>query len=168
MLPDLQSILEAFVRQKVEFVIIGGMAAVAQGAPVTTFDLDICYRQSPENYRRLVSALKPMRPTLRAPEGTVPFVWDERTLELGCNFTLSTTAGDLDIFGELSPSLHYEDLLSDSMVLDLYGYPVQVMGLRDLIRTKVVLRRTKDKAVLDILRETLRLQEKGDPKSGNH
>ena len=45
MLPDLPSILEALVRQKVEFIIIGGMAAVAQGAPVTTFDLDICYRR---------------------------------------------------------------------------------------------------------------------------
>ncbi len=159
MLPDLPSILEALVRQKVEFIIIGGMAAVAQGAPVTTFDLDICYRRTLQNHRRLVAALKPFQPVLRAPGETVPFVWDDRTLELGSNFTLSTTAGDLDIFGELAGGARYESILPNSTALDLFGHPVRVIGLRDLIRTREALHRPKDAAALEILRETLRLQD---------
>jgi hypothetical protein len=143
------------------------MAAVAQGAPVTTFDLDICYRRSPENHRRLVAALKPFRPVLRAPGETVPFVWDDRTLELGSNFTLSTTAGDLDIFGELAGGATYESILPNSTALDLFGHPVRVMGLRDLIRTKEALRRAKDAATLEILRETLRLREEGGAEDRN-
>ncbi len=159
MLPDLQTILEALDGQGVEFIVIGGMAAVAQGAPITTFDLDICCRRSPENHRRVVAALRTFKPALRAPEGRVPFVWDEKTLELGCNFTLSTTAGDLDILGELGGGTTYDDLLPGSMVLDLFGHPVRVMGLSDLIQSKAALRRPKDEAVLEILRETLRLQD---------
>ncbi len=37
-LPD---ILQALVNGKVEFILVGGMAAVAQGAPLNTFDVDI-------------------------------------------------------------------------------------------------------------------------------
>jgi hypothetical protein len=159
MLPDLQNILEALVSQGVDFVIIGGMAAVAQGVPITTFDLDICYRRTAENHRKLVAALKPFKPALRAPGEPVPFVWDEKTLELGCNFTLSTTAGDLDILGELLGGITYDDVLAGATVLGLFGHPVKVMGLRDIIRTKEALRRPKDAAALEILRETLRLQD---------
>lgn len=166
MLPDLQAILEGLVGQGVEFLIIGGMAAVAQGAPVTTFDLDICYRRSPENHQRLVAALKPFKPALRAPSETVPFVWDARTLELGCNFTLSTVAGDLDILGELGEGTTYDDLIPGSAVLDLLGHPVRVMGLGDLIRAKEALGRLKDAAVLEILRETHRLQKESEAGDG--
>jgi len=165
MLPDLQNILEALVGQGVDFVIIGGMAAVAQGAPITTFDLDICYRRTPENHRKLVAALKPFKPALRAPGEPVAFVWDERTLKLWCNFTLSTTAGDLDILGELLGGITYDDVLPGAAVLELFGHPVRVMGLRDIIRTKEALRRPKDAAALEILRETLRLQERNKTQS---
>ncbi len=168
MLPDLQTILEALIGEGVEFIIIGGMAAVAQGAPITTFDLDICYRRSPENHRKRITALKPFKPALRAVGESAPFLWDERTLEFGSNFTLSMTAGDLDIFGELARGTTYESLLSGSTVLDLFGHPVQAMDIRDLIRTKEELRHTKDAAVLEILRETLRLREKSDAEGGEH
>ncbi len=89
----------------------------------------------------------------------MPFVWDEKTLELGCNFTLSTTAGDLDILGELLGGITYDDVLTGAQVLELFGHPVRVMGLRDIIRTKEALRRPKDAAALEILRETLRMQD---------
>jgi hypothetical protein len=161
MLPDLQSILEALASNEVEFLVIGGMAAVAQGVPITTFDLDICYRRSPKNHERLVATLKPFKPALRAPGGAIPIVWDERTLQFGCNFTLSTTAGDLDILGDLGEGKGYDDFLPGSKTLDLFGHPVLVMGLRDLIRSKEALRRPKDLAAIEILRQTLRLQEEG-------
>lgn len=167
MLPDLPTILEALVGHGVEFVIIGGMAAVAQGAPITTFDLDICHRRSAENHRRLVAALKLFKPALRAPGEAVPFVWDVRTLELGCNFTLSTTAGDLDILGELAGGATYDDLVPGSSDLELFGHRVRVMGLRDLLRAKETLGRPKDTAVIEILRETLRLKEQRSEGEGD-
>jgi hypothetical protein len=167
MLPDLPTILEALVGHGVEFVIIGGMAAVAQGAPITTFDLDICYRRSAENHRRFVAALRPFKPALRAPAEVVPFIWDVKTLELGCNFTLSTTAGDLDILGELARGVTYDDLVPGSTTLELFGHRVRVMGLSDLLRSKETLGRPKDTAVIEILRETLRLKEQRGERGGD-
>ncbi len=38
-----ESLLREFHRLEVEFVIIGGMAAVAQGSAYLTVDLDLCY-----------------------------------------------------------------------------------------------------------------------------
>jgi hypothetical protein len=37
------------VAHDVEFIVVGGVAAVLQGAPVVTFDLDILHRRTPEN-----------------------------------------------------------------------------------------------------------------------
>ena len=44
--------------REVEFVIVGGVAAVLHGAPVTTLDLDIVPRQTSENVTRLWELLE--------------------------------------------------------------------------------------------------------------
>ena len=41
--PDLSAILEGLLQADVEFILVGGLAAVVQGAPVTTFDVDIVH-----------------------------------------------------------------------------------------------------------------------------
>jgi len=38
--PSFREILELLNKHQVEYVVIGGVAAVIHGAPVTTFDLD--------------------------------------------------------------------------------------------------------------------------------
>lgn len=55
----------------VEFIIVGGVAAAAHGAARLTNDLDIVYRRSRKNARRLVAALAPYSPHPRGapPEG---------------------------------------------------------------------------------------------------
>ena len=37
--PDLSALIEGLSEAGIEYIIVGGLAAVAQGAPVTTFDL---------------------------------------------------------------------------------------------------------------------------------
>ena len=54
---DFKKILEVLVSQSVEFVVIGGLGAVLQGAPIATFDLDIVPSLSKENLDRLCTAL---------------------------------------------------------------------------------------------------------------
>ena len=50
-------IIGTLVAHDVEFIVVGGMAAVLQGAPVHTIDLDIVYALSEPNIERLQSAL---------------------------------------------------------------------------------------------------------------
>ena len=48
---DLSALLKGLNEAGVEFVLVGGVAAVAQGVPVTTFDLDIVHRQTDDRGR---------------------------------------------------------------------------------------------------------------------
>jgi len=49
MIPSFRDILEVFQSHGVEFIMVGGVAAVIQGAPVTTFDLATLIKVDEEN-----------------------------------------------------------------------------------------------------------------------
>lgn len=63
-LADLISIL---AKHEVEFIIVGGMAAVLRGTPVNTFDLNVVYERSTSNIERLLHALDEFQAIMRAP-----------------------------------------------------------------------------------------------------
>lgn len=54
---DPLAIIEALNRHGVPFLVIGGIAAGVQGAMWATFDLDITYRRTRPDLRRLAAAL---------------------------------------------------------------------------------------------------------------
>ena len=54
---DLPALLAKLCDAGVEFIVVGGAAAVIQGAPITTNDLDIVHRRTPENVARLIGLL---------------------------------------------------------------------------------------------------------------
>jgi hypothetical protein len=70
----LTSILDVLLEHEVEFVLVGALAAVAQGAPVTTHDVDIVHARTPENLDRLMAALASMKARYRggAPGSSLP------------------------------------------------------------------------------------------------
>ena len=55
---DFARILECLARHKVDFVLVGGVAAVLHGADINTFDLDIVQSREPGNLSRLLIALQ--------------------------------------------------------------------------------------------------------------
>jgi hypothetical protein len=58
MINRLVDVFASFQKQKVRYVIIGGIAAILHGVPRVTFDLDILIEASSENAQRLLDALK--------------------------------------------------------------------------------------------------------------
>lgn len=138
--------------EQVEFVVIGGLAVISHGHVRATIDLDICYARTPENLERLVRALRDLRPRLRGAPPELPFFWDVQTLRNGLNFTLTTTAGDIDVLGEVTGLGGYGELALRSETVDLYGAKVRIMSLADLIRSKAAAGRAKDLVDLEALR----------------
>jgi hypothetical protein len=61
---DTEAIIAVLARHGVEFIMIGGSAALALGAPVTTGDLDLVPRKVRENLDRLADALVEMHAEL--------------------------------------------------------------------------------------------------------
>ena len=146
MIPDYRALLGALGEHQVDFVIVGAVALVLHGSPRVTRDLDISYSRKLENLRRLSAALHDFKPRLRgAPDG-LPFVLDEATLHAGLNFTLTTTAGDLDLMGELLGVGGYEITHRLSVPMTIHGRSVAVLGLDGLERAKRAAGRLKDLA----------------------
>lgn len=157
---DYARIIGLLKQHRVEFIIIGGTAAIAQGVPIATLDLDICYRHTKDNCDRLAAALNPLHPTLRGAAPDLPFRWDGRTLFMGCNFTLNTDEGDIDLLGHIAGLGEYDNLLKGAVTLSLYGQDVLAMSLEDLVRAKKAAGRNKDKFHLIEIEATLRLRKK--------
>ena len=68
---DARTLLIRLCEAEVAFVIVGGMAAVAQGSAYITVDLDICYQRTPANLQRLTDALAVLKPQLRGAPASI-------------------------------------------------------------------------------------------------
>ena len=157
---DYRKIIPTLVQAKIKFIVIGGVAAIVHGSARTTFDLDVVYSRDPQNIRRLVQALKPYSPYLRdVPEG-LPFIFDEKTVQKGLNFTLNTELGYLDLLGEIVGGGAYEDLLPHSQEIEVFGVKCLCLGLERLIHVKRAAGRPKDFEVIAELEAILEEQMK--------
>ena len=154
----LERLLGALRAAHAEHIIAGGIAARIHGAARITQDVDLVYRRDPENLTRLVKALAPFKPYLRgAPKG-LPFEWSAATLKAGLNFTLTTTAWDIDLLGEIVGGGRFEELRKHTIVVDVFGHDTLVLNLPWLIRVKRAAGRPKDLeaiAELEVLQEEI-------------
>jgi hypothetical protein len=153
---DFARLIGALVGNDVEFVIVGGLAATIHGGARLTQDIDVVYRRSRENLERLVRALHPFAPYPRGAPPGLPFDWSEPTLRAGLNFTLTTSVGDIDLLGEIAGGGAYQDLLPETISVDLFGHHCRCLELTALIRVKRAAGRPKDHeaiAELEALRE---------------
>ena len=155
---DALSVLE---KHGVEFVVIGAFSAVAQGYPLPTEDLDVTPSRDRTNLERLAAALIELKAELRLPEEqTHAFPIDADYLARADSWTLTTTAGWLDILFAPAGTNGYEDLRRDAVQTTLRGTPVLLASLRDIIRMKEASRRPKDEAQLPALRRTLEVKRR--------
>jgi hypothetical protein len=152
----MEDIVRRLVAEKVEFVVVGMMSAVLQGSSLTTRDLDLCYRRTADNIARLVKVLRPLDPRPRGFPEDLPFVFDERTVQLGANFTLDIGVESLDLLGEMSGLGGYEQIIGRTVEVLYGGVRVRALALEDLIRTKTAAGREKDIAALPDLRALLK------------
>jgi hypothetical protein len=159
---DFRRVLEALAAHRVRHVVVGGAAMGLQGSSYRTQDIDIVYARDRENVARLVTALAPLKPKLRVqgePEG-LPFKFDAQTVLNGSNFTMTTTAGDIDILATIAGLGGYENVSRyvDEIVVISDGEPTPVLSLDGLIRSKRAANRPKDLLVLPELESMLELR----------
>lgn len=138
------ALLRVLSDNQIDYIVVGGVAAVVYGANRATFDIDIVYSRQSENIKRLARALAPLQPYLRNTPPGLPFKWDERTLLAGLNFTLETTLGYIDVLGEVTGGGSYVDLLPYSVEMDMYGVKTRCVTLERLIFLKRAAGRPKD------------------------
>lgn len=156
--PDPLEILRALERHGVRYVLIGAAAARVAGAPVVTEDVDVTPATDRGNLEQLAAALRELDARLRSSaelEG-VAFPIDAEMLTGAEMWTLTTSAGDLDLCFMPAGTRGYDDLRREASRECLgRGLIVTVASLRDVIRSKEAAGRDKDLAQLPLLRRTL-------------
>jgi hypothetical protein len=157
---DPRRILSTLVDRDVEFVVIGAIAAISQGGPLITEDLDITPSRESANLERLASALKALDARLRIPNDPsgIEFPIEPRFLGSVDSWTLKTPSGDIDLLFAPSGTEGYEDLKRGAVSAELWDHEVLVASLPDLIRMKEAAGRPKDLAQIPALRQTLEVR----------
>ncbi len=148
--------LRSLCERDIQFVLVGGLAAVLNGAPVDTYDVDVVHSREPANIERLLSFLQEIDAVFR--------IQPERRLRPtashlagGGHLNLITSLGPIDLLGTIGPGLSFSDLLPLSHEMAISeGMRIRVLNLETLISIKEQLASEKDLAVLPILRQTLR------------
>jgi len=152
---SLRATLRALREQQIEFILVGGLAAVLQGVPLNTYDIDIVHSREAGNIDLLLPVLDSLDAVFR--------IQPSRRLKPNASHlsgrghvNLLTRLGNLDLLCTIGDGLTYEDLLPDSVELDLGdGLRIRVLRLEKLIELKAALGGEKDRAMLPLLRRAL-------------
>ena len=150
----------ALTEGNVQFILVGGLAAVLNGAPINTNDVDVVHSRDAANIARLLPVLESLDAIYRIqPERRLRPT--ESYLVSSGHQNLVTRLGPLDLRGTIGRNLSYEDLLPHSVEMDIgEGIRIRVLDLETLIAIKEELGGEKDRAVLPTLRRTLEEKRK--------
>jgi hypothetical protein len=157
---ELTNLLELLCSAEADFILVGGLAAVSQGAPITTFDIDIVPSLEESNLRKLLDFLLDINARHRGRSGGQVLRPTLRDLAAGGHCLLMTDHGPLDILGTIEQELGYDDLVEDSLQIQFRGHGLRVLKLEAMVRMKRSSTRAKDQSYLPLLEETLRRSKK--------
>ena len=139
-----ETLIKNLSRHEVEFIIVGGFAAVIHGVTLVTKDLDLCIPFSQKNCQSLLKALKELKPFHRMD-------FNKKTLEDSAenlckynNLYLGTNAGTLDLLGTIKGLGNYQELQPYTVETKLYGYSCKVADIEALIKSKKEMSSFKD------------------------
>lgn len=141
------AVFDALASVRLEAVVVGNVAAILQGAPVTTQDIDLLVRDTVTNRRKIVAL------------GRVLGARPRRVSALTDTLRIDASAGTVDlIFDRIPGRLSFQALRSRAVRLNVEGKQALVARLDDVIASKEAADRPKDRAQLAALRDALRVK----------
>ena len=152
-----RALLALLVGRGVDFVVIGGIAAVLHGSERNNFDLDVCPAQDEGNLDALGKALIEIDARLRGIEEDVPFTADGRSLARLQILTLDTTLGPLDVLIRPKGGPPFRSMRARAIRMDIGATAVLVASIDDLVAMKRTANRPKDQEDVERLEAIARL-----------
>ena len=141
---DLQALLKLLIHSPLDFVLVGGFAAVLHGSNQTTRDIDICVVYSPEQVWLLRKILKPFHPYHRMQTSKESFLETPQDLSRKQDLYLMTDLGALDVINHIEGVGGYYDVLERSQEVEMYDGKCRLISIEDLIKSKKALGRHRD------------------------
>lgn len=157
MLQDNQALLTRLKDSGLEFVVIGGVCVNYYGAPLATFDLDICCPFGEENITRIESAVKDLHPIHRLTANKLPLETTRSSFAEFKNLYLQTDLGKLDCLSEVAGVGSFDDVRKHSVLGHLPYGKFRFLNIDALIEAKKVVGRPRD---LDAMRQLTAIKER--------
>ncbi len=155
---NLAELTRRLIDARVEFVLVGGFAAIAHGVLRTTRDVDVCCRFSEENLMRIQQAVADLHP-VHNPRRDLPLALTPAQCASLKNLYLKTDLGILDCLGEIKAVGGYDEVLKRSVELELPIGKCRVIDLDTLIVAKEAINRDHDRITVKDLKEIKRRQQ---------
>ena len=158
---DYLSIFKELNKQKIDYLVVGGLAVNFHGIPRMTYDIDLMILLDPLNIRRTVLRLLdwgyrpgvPVNPEDLADE-VIRTSWIKEKGMRALNFYHeSQPIGAIDIIIDLPIS--YDQLRERAIVIELQGEEIPVVSINDLIRLKRKAGRKQDLSDVEHLKKIL-------------
>jgi hypothetical protein len=137
-------VLQRLIDARLEFVVIGGIAALVHGSTMVTRDIDICLRFDAVSLRLLSATLRDLHPKHRLSPQRFPLEIREDNWNDFKNLYLETDWGVLDCLGEVAGIGRYEEALAQSVAASLPFGQCRVLTIEALIRAKEAVGRPND------------------------
>jgi hypothetical protein len=149
---ELNQLLQKLCDADIDFVIVGGFAAMLHGSSMLTRDLDVCALLTDTSIAKLRETFRDLHPVHRMTPQRLSFL---DTPDPGVplkNVYLQTDLGPLDVLGSITGIDNFSVLRKNAVPFDLFGRQVFVISIEDLITAKEALGRSKDLLVAQELR----------------
>lgn len=143
MIQNFDRLLHRLADSGLEFVIIGGFAAVTHGSALLTRDLDICVVLTDETVAKLRTILADWHPKHRLTPQKLSFL-EFPTQGPVENLYLETDFGVVDILSSVLGVGDFARLRESAEAFAIGGRTYQVISLEDLILAKEAVGREKD------------------------
>jgi hypothetical protein len=154
-----QALLTRLRDSRLDFVVIGGVCVVFHGAPLATFDLDICCPFGAENVFRIEAAMKDLHPFHRLTANKLPLEMSRTAFDELKNLYLQTDLGKLDCLSEVAGVGNFAEVRARSVVASFSYGQFKFLNLEALIASKKAAGRERD---LLAVRSLLAIKERNE------
>lgn len=136
-----EDILKEFQKQKVKYMIVGGLAINLWGAARATYDLDLMVLLTDSNIEKIIKILEKHKYKVKQPVNPANIAdqksredWIKNKNLKAFNFYKDKTGEEIDII--LDTPVSFEEGYKNSQVIKVQGIDLRVMGIEDLIKMK--------------------------------
>jgi len=141
-------LVDRLIASRVEFVLVGGFAAIAHGVSLMTQDVDVCCPFNPENIRAIHSAVADLHPVHRMTPQKMPFMWSPELCSGLKNLYLDTDYGPLDCLSSVLGVGEFDEVKRRSIDAPMPLGTCLVLDIDALIEAKFATNRTHDRMTI--------------------
>ncbi|NOY65719.1 MAG: hypothetical protein GXO97_10060 [Nitrospirae bacterium] len=151
MSPDeilLEKVVETLRKIKLEAILIGNVASVLQGVPVMTQDFDFFVRDTALNRKKIGNFANELELTIYKRDDALTDVVTAEGKDLIVDFVF-----------KLAPDQKFESVRSRARKIKIGKRYCLVADLEDILKSKKFANRPKDRAVIELIENTLRIKK---------